>query len=803
LAVTAQSQDPPPESRVIGPYRLVRRLGTGGMGTVWEAADDRLGRHVAIKSLHPARPLTPTLRERLRREARALANLNHANVAQVFDLIEDGDDIHLVMELVTGISLGAKLIHGPLEPDAACDIALQVSRALAAAHEQRLVHRDLKADNVLLTDRGHVKVLDFGLAKHFGPEQSEDSLTEDGIVMGTSRAMSPEQAAGDDVDHRSDLFSLGSLLYEMLTGRHPFQSSAPFETMQRVIHHQPPPVRQLRPTVPAALDLLVESLMAKKAEDRPADANHVSAVLEAMALGPDTVTSERPVALRPAPKRGRRSSPWRVSRWLGLAAIVAGATTFGLWWMRRVPPQRMVAVAVTEPEDRGIGLIVESLVEAMPGLSVADPRAVAGCANVSPEGLGRATGADEVIRISRRGADLVLVREDTSSSRRLAGDIEFGATGGGTQGALRRAFPNRPPPDDLAGAADVADWSALASLRSRLTDPVGSSADLAAVTDLSELRQRFPKWLEPHLEEARVAAILAGHGGAEGIADRAVAAVAAARALAPDDQRVAIVAFEVAVRVQEPRDVHRTLAALATGWPRDPRLGWWRAEASAVLEGPAAAADHAITLPVPRAWTQLATMAGWEWSCGRADAARSHLLQATTCAPNVTSLRRELALVEVIHGDALRSLELTSHLAGDPDGVLLRALAHLRLRQSATALAELERDPSSDAVTAALEVVALESMERSGEARRIATDALARADDAGGRYRPAVRAAARAAMLAAVDRRTEAITELGHAVEAAPRDPGILLAAAWISARCGDATSAQVFAAREVSTGRR
>ncbi len=180
---------------------------------VYLAFDERLERRVAIKSIHPGKELSEARRERLLREARSAARLSHPSIAQVYDILSrDGRD-YIVMEYIEGRSLSALLMDGPLEVSRAVDLGRQIAEGLAAAHGMGIIHRDLKAENILVTSADVVKILDFGLAKNVDPEREETSLTQDGVVMGTSRAMSPEQATGGRLDPRSDLFSLGSLLY--------------------------------------------------------------------------------------------------------------------------------------------------------------------------------------------------------------------------------------------------------------------------------------------------------------------------------------------------------------------------------------------------------------------------------------------------------------------------------------------------------------------------------------------------------------------------------------------------------------
>jgi serine/threonine-protein kinase len=246
------------------------------MGEVFLAWDDRLKRRVAIKRIRHDSAVTSQRRERFRREAQAVAGLSHSAIVQIYDIAEDSSGDCIVMEYVEGRTLAALLnAGGPIAPGLAARLAREIAEGLQAAHAAGFVHRDLKAENVIVTASAHAKILDFGLSKSVF-ESADESLTADGTVLGTFHAMSPEQARGGEVDSRSDLFSLGVLLYEMLTGTSPFRGTNPLDTLKRVTTDQPPPVQALRPGVPAALGSLVERLLAKDPEGRPRDAQAVA-----------------------------------------------------------------------------------------------------------------------------------------------------------------------------------------------------------------------------------------------------------------------------------------------------------------------------------------------------------------------------------------------------------------------------------------------------------------------------------------------------------------------------------------------
>ncbi len=254
------------------------------MGKVYRGFDQRLDRPVALKHIR-ADTSSTSARERFRREARSVARLNHPTIVQVYDWVETSEGDWLVMELVDGQSLKRLLMRGPLPPWRTQKIARQILSGLAIAHAAGIVHRDLKPDNIMLTAGDQVKILDFGLAKHVGTNDNEPALTIEGRLIGTVSAMSPEQAVGESVDHRSDLFSLGTLLYESLTGVSPFHSDNKVQTLTRICTLQQRPVKDLRPEVLPQFSDIVDHLMEKDPEDRPHSALEVMSALDAMEEG--------------------------------------------------------------------------------------------------------------------------------------------------------------------------------------------------------------------------------------------------------------------------------------------------------------------------------------------------------------------------------------------------------------------------------------------------------------------------------------------------------------------------------------
>jgi eukaryotic-like serine/threonine-protein kinase len=275
-------------------YEVGRLLGTGGMAEVYEGRDRLLARRVAIKVLLGELGQDPSFLARFKREAQAAASLSHPNVVAVYDTGVQDSTHFIVMEYVEGRTLRDLLrIGGPPPPERAALIAADVCNALAAAHARGLIHRDVKPANVMLTPDGTVKVMDFGIAR----ATSSDTITQTHAVIGTAQYISPEQVEGREVDARSDLYSLGCLLYEMLTGRVPFAGESPVSIAYRHVREDPVPPRRINPRIPPALEAITLRAMAKHPANRYQTAAELRADLERALAG-------RPLAAAPAPVGG-------------------------------------------------------------------------------------------------------------------------------------------------------------------------------------------------------------------------------------------------------------------------------------------------------------------------------------------------------------------------------------------------------------------------------------------------------------------------------------------------------------------
>ena len=258
--------------REIGQYTVTRLLGEGGMGVVYLAEDSRLGRSVAVKALAREFTRDDQRRRRLRREARAAAALSHPGIATVYALEEFDDNLYIVSEYVRGDTLRKELANGPLPPGAVLNTAVEIARALTAAHEHHVVHRDLKPENVIRTLDGGIKILDFGLARFKGPQlgpgASTTRLTEPGAVLGTPGYMAPEQIRGADVDFRADIFAFGVLLFELTSGLHPFTGVGQGSTLARVLEVEAPDLARLTPSCPSALERIIRQCLQKNRDQR-------------------------------------------------------------------------------------------------------------------------------------------------------------------------------------------------------------------------------------------------------------------------------------------------------------------------------------------------------------------------------------------------------------------------------------------------------------------------------------------------------------------------------------------------------
>jgi eukaryotic-like serine/threonine-protein kinase len=319
--------------QLVGHYRVLEKIGSGGMGEVFRARDERLGRDVALKLIRPASSDNPDHLRRFEQEARAAAALNHPNILAIYDVGFEGTTPYIVSELLKGKTLRQRFSDGPIPLAEAADYALQMAHGLTAAHDRLIVHRDLKPENLFLTEDERIKILDFGVAKLQVPTEENRSIeslttvTKSGAVVGTVAYMSPEQLRGKVVDHRSDIFSFGAILYEMLTSRRAFRGETEVDTMTAVLREEPAEANLLEAAIPPGYQDIVKHCLEKDPENRFQSAKDLAFALQTI-----SGSSGREVRF---PKRRRMS---RVLPWALAAALVGTITFLAMIMLRPSPP---------------------------------------------------------------------------------------------------------------------------------------------------------------------------------------------------------------------------------------------------------------------------------------------------------------------------------------------------------------------------------------------------------------------------------------------------------------------------------
>ena len=419
-------------------FRITDKLGEGGMGEVWLAEDTRLGRKVALKTLPPKSAESEDRLRRFEDEARAASALNHPGIAHIYD-VGEADGIHFIaMEHVNGESLDRRLARSTLTTNEITDIGVRLADALAAAHDQGVTHRDIKPSNLMMTPERRLKVLDFGLAKlrpafgEGGGEDTAQTMTQPGVVMGTVQYMSPEQALGKDADHRSDIFSTGIVLYQMATGQLPFSGSTPTETITEIVRSEPRPVAELSPVSPPELERIVRKCLEKDPSRRYQSARELEVDLSNLKRDSESgVTVTAPA----------RSAPSRAAI-LGVvaAAVLLVAIGFALirseLWISRGGAIESIAVL---PFENGTGDeeseylcdgLTESLINTLsqiPDLKVISRRSTWAFkdSEEDPQSIGRKLGVQALLmgRLVQRGAQLAVSAElvDVADNHQLWG----------------------------------------------------------------------------------------------------------------------------------------------------------------------------------------------------------------------------------------------------------------------------------------------------------------------------------------------------------------------------------------------
>src|SRR6266571_5215367 len=349
--------------QLFGNYKITHKLGAGGQGTVYKATDQKLGRTVVIKVLPAELTARETNLKRFEREARLASALDHPNICTIFDMDETNGLHYIAMQYVEGKNVRQLCNGRPLELDSALRIAIQVTDALAAAHARGIIHRDIKSGNVMVTDVGQVKILDFGLAKLLDEEETRSGidrtqLTEVGVPYGTATYAAPEQARGDRVDARADIFSTGVLLYEMLTGTWPFRGKTTIDVRHAVIHDQPKPLAEARPgQTPARLQQILDHAIAKDPRDRYQKVSELRDELRAVLREIDS-GAQMEVAPAPPKHLGGSSPVSRAMRWLKtLTGSETGSAASQLSSLPVSESKETLSTTIADPEKKSLAVL--------------------------------------------------------------------------------------------------------------------------------------------------------------------------------------------------------------------------------------------------------------------------------------------------------------------------------------------------------------------------------------------------------------------------------------------------------------
>ncbi|HKV11557.1 MAG TPA: protein kinase [Thermoanaerobaculia bacterium] len=679
----------------IGPYQILERLGAGGMGEVFLAYDERLDRKVAIKRIRLEKGSDPDRRERFRREARIAARLNHPAIVHIYDVQADGESDCIVMEHVEGEDLRHLLRRGPLSVGQTVAIAGDIASGLEEAHRQGIIHRDLKTENVLITPSGRGKIADFGIAKRMFLEEDERALTMDGHVLGTSRSMSPEQARGEPVDHRSDLFSFGVLLYESLTGRSPFEAENELATLQKIVHHRQAPVRERRREVPEELSALIDQLLQKDPRLRPRNAGEVVRALQKIqdsipteTLGTtiaEPVSWAPPVQEEPRPMdSGLTGSPRLRMRMLAFALlliVLAGAGIYvyktflrdekPLLYVAVMPPE-IVSGGGTETADLLSLAVRDSLVRGLVSLQGISPK--------DAEDAAMDAGVDEVVR-SRLYCQPESCRITLDRMRRADGSLlgsesfdvptdDFHLIANAVANQVRHAYGDHRVREE-GRSFEVNDRDFREFLRLRRQYDAREDASMESVlAGLEKLRSRAPSFFEAYLLEADALRYRFYNSRDPNDLDRAFVLIQRAREMAPEDPEPLFLLIEAAAAGNRPDLMEDAIKTLESLVPGDIGLLDARSRLFAVQGKP----EEALSIlreAVKRhpSAKRLFSLAQLEIQQGQIADARIHAEELLRRSPDHLDGLSMLAGIELLNGNPTRAADLYAKIVRRSPGL--------------------------------------------------------------------------------------------------------------------------------------
>jgi tetratricopeptide (TPR) repeat protein len=722
--------------RQVSHFRILERIGGGGMGVVYRALDVDLGREVALKFLHPHREAASHGQLRFRREAQAAAALDHPNIGTIYEVGEREGRDFIAMALYEGETLGRRLAARPdhrLPASEAAAIAGQLASALAAAHAAGVVHRDLKPENVMVLADGRVKLLDFGLARWVG----SPGLTEQGVAVGTAAFMAPEQLRGEEAGPAADVWALGVVLHEMLAGGHPFGGERQ-GMMHAILFEDFLPLREARPDAPEALERIVVRSLAKDPRERWSAGEILTALQAAGLWGSGTLTGALvPIApSSPPPARSRRGF---LAAGVALALAALGlAAYFGL---RKPPPPVYVAVlrpavagSLAAEDQARVGANLQAAllrtVASLDGLAALDSAKV-NPVQGSPAAVARAVAAGEVVT---SGADCAGDLCHVSLSRLSGADgrvlwteaLEIPSTrprlfADAVAAALRQGYGDRRlRVQRLELEIEERDYRAFLDLKRRLAQEGASDG---ALDRLDDIRKSAPSFVEAYSQEAKVARRLYLETGEPRYLSRGLAVAREGLRLAPGDPRPLEALFELELSAGRLDDAEATLGRLEEIDPAGSLLqrgllAERRGRPQEALELMRAA------IRLQPSWLTLLTVANAEYRMNRIDDARHHLEELLARSPGNVDGLKTLAQIELLRHPERAVALLRAAARSDPGPASLTNLgvALLLLRRYSEAESSLRQalalqpdDP--DATLNLADCLAL--LGRATEARRL------------------------------------------------------------------------------------
>lgn len=544
----------------LGPYRLISRVGKGGMGEVWRAEDSRLGRTVAIKVLPPSFVADVEATARLKREARTAAQLYHPSIATIHSIEQDGDHIFIVEEFVEGEPLTKVISRGGLSEAEICRIGRAVADALAEAHAKGIVHRDIKPDNIIVNGN-RVKVLDFGIAKQVGIEGASAAdtstaafVTQQGMILGTIHYMSPEQALGKAVDGKTDVFSLGVVLYEMATGRRPFSGETITETMTQIIRDEPTEPLLVNPGISPAMNEIIRRSLRKNVAERFTAAELVTALDAQMGratTAPYTTPNAVTAAAMPA---------------AAAATVITGSQLKTVQETQAPPPRRrgaLVAVIV-------IGLVVLAAAAAVIARYRSTPAPVTQTTSTTPV----APPSTTAVSVTAPDTGTLVEQQDTAApsdtaSSRRAGSAETATEPTPTKAESTDTAPPTPPPVPVP--EPTSNESSVDALYANAMSQLAAGDSIQARKTLHRVLMQDPHYAKAHLRMGEIALFNRNLNYASDELNRALND---SDRLDRREQQLA--RLSLAITSHDREEIGRLSAAISEHWPDDPDLARMR-----------------------------------------------------------------------------------------------------------------------------------------------------------------------------------------------------------------------------------